>query len=67
MTDRPEGPRPRRRTRPWRGEGRTIERALLVGAGAAAGAVVAAVLGMSPVLVGGAAAAVALAAATYRR
>jgi hypothetical protein len=67
MTDRPKGPRPWRWTRPWRGEGRNIERALLVGAGGAAGAVVAALLGMNPVLVGGAAAAVALVAATYRR
>jgi hypothetical protein len=60
-------PRPRRRTRPWRGGGRAVEPALLVVACATAGAVAAAVLGMSPVLVGGAAAAVALVAATYRR
>jgi hypothetical protein len=67
MTDRPEGPRPRRWTRPWRGEGRNIKRAPLVGAGGAAGAIVAALLGMNPALVGGAVAAVALVAVTHRR
>jgi hypothetical protein len=67
MTDHPEGPRPRRWTRPWRGEGRNVERVLLVAAGAAAGAVAGWVLGISPVLLGGAVAAVALVAATYRR
>jgi hypothetical protein len=52
---------------PCAGEGRNVERALPVAACGAAGAVVAAVLGMSPVSVGGAAAAVALVAANYRR
>jgi hypothetical protein len=58
---------PREPPRWWRGKGRGIEEALLVGACAAAGALVAAALDMNPgvaaVLTGGAA----LIAVRYRR